>query len=633
MRIHAVRIQRSPRLRRPNVVVALAIVAYAITMVTTLPPLAAFTSDPTNSIAIDTTNTAGGVPPGDDTTAQPGDSYTYNITASCSDIVTDCVNLTVVDTFPAGVIIDKTLPSSIPGLREVTWNGSTLTVKYVQPLGGPPGAFGKPAGTSDPFTVHVTLPADTPLEDGAVIANEATISASNVAESATDASNVEVNIPRVVAVATTKSFSSPSAVAGDLGAGPAIQIGAENRSSSSARVTAMRLEDATPGTFEYLDFVTATVTGYPAGADQAQLFVCPSANAPCDSDDDYVPGGIGTPPAPTSLTLPGGISAADVVGVRVVFTDTNGSFIARVTQGGTATVAVATNLRGTIRSTGQPITAIPATITIVNSAKGTVTDPGASPASATGTADAQFRILPPPPPSPPSPPSTGPMPPPAGTSSVKVVTRWEGKPGTATVFVDRDGKAPYDASARANAKGGVATASFPLSTSVTVGETRVPSGYRAVINCGAGWRTYRGGPFRVVAPADSGTVRTCTIINRGQPRLVLTKRPTKRTVGAGETVDIHITVQNRGRGDARNVRVCDRLPKHFVFVRAGGAQFRKGDACWTFRRLQPGAVRHVVVRTKTVMGTRRVGVRNIACISRPTNARSMVCTARATISV
>jgi hypothetical protein len=55
-----------------------------------------------------------------------------------------------------------------------------------------------------------------------------------------------------------------------------------------------------PRTFEYLDFAAATVTEYPAGADRAQLFVCPAAAAPCDCDD-YVAGGFGSPSGPTTL--------------------------------------------------------------------------------------------------------------------------------------------------------------------------------------------------------------------------------------------------------------------------------------------------------------------------------------------
>src|SRR5262249_36128890 len=163
---------------------------------------------------------------------------------SCSNINVSCVDLQVVDTFPAGVIVDaSTIPASIPGLRAVTWDGSTLTVLYVQPLVNPAGTTGKVAGTSDTFTVTVTFPADTPLETGTGITNEATISAANVADSATDPSDVVVDIPRVVDVATSKTFSTPSAIAGDPTATTTIHLGADNQSSNSAQVTQMVIED------------------------------------------------------------------------------------------------------------------------------------------------------------------------------------------------------------------------------------------------------------------------------------------------------------------------------------------------------------------------------------------------------
>ncbi len=251
------------------------------------------------------------------------------------------------------------------------------------------------AGTSDRFSVGVTLPADTALETGAVIHNEATVSADNVSDSATDPSDVIVEIPRVVHVGTSKSFSNPSAIAGDPNATTTIELGAVNQSSNSAQVDSMVIEDSTAATWKYLDFASATVTQYPAGAVQAQLFLCPSANPPCDSETDYVAGGTGTPPGPSTLALPGGVPAGDVVGVSVVFTAANGGAIENVANGGTAAVEIGTHLRGTVRSTGQDITAIPTTTTIDNVTTATVTDPDADPSSATDDATAQFQILPP----------------------------------------------------------------------------------------------------------------------------------------------------------------------------------------------------------------------------------------------
>ncbi len=361
------------------------------------------TPDPTNTIAIDKTNTADGQPARDDTTAQPGDSYTYNLFASCSSINVDCVNLRVVDTFPADIVVDESSfsgPSAscgdLVGVRDVTYDSGTrtLTVVYIQPLANPPGALGKIAGTSDSCIIRVTLPADTPLEDGAVIANEATISADNVAESATDPSNVNVDVPRTVGVQTTKAFTDPSSIAGDPNATTTMQLGSSNQSSNSAEVTDLTIEDSTAATYDYLDVTAVTVTQYPADATQAQLLVCPQASAPCD-DSEWVAGGTGTPPGPSTLAFPGLVPAAQVVGVRVVFTATAPDIIENQANGGTAAVDVDMALRGTRRSDGLPITQIPSTTTIDNTATSTVNDPGATPTTATDDATAQYQILPP----------------------------------------------------------------------------------------------------------------------------------------------------------------------------------------------------------------------------------------------
>ena len=200
------------------------------------------TPDPTGTIAIDKTNTADGEPAGDGGTVQPGDSFTYNFLASCSNINVDCVNLTVVDTFPAGVVVDEsTIPASIPGFREVTWDGSDRSRSvYVEPLANPPGATGKLAGTSDSFNVTVTLPADTPLETGAVITerrrrSRPTTSPIRPPTRATSSSTSRASS----ASQPTKSFSDPSAIAGDPDATTTIQLGGSNQSSSSAEVTQM----------------------------------------------------------------------------------------------------------------------------------------------------------------------------------------------------------------------------------------------------------------------------------------------------------------------------------------------------------------------------------------------------------
>src|SRR5690606_38538855 len=60
----------------------------------------------------------------------------------------------------------------------------------------------------------------------------------------------------------------------------------------------------------------------------------------------------------------------------------------------------------------------------------------------------------------------------------------------------------------------------------------------------------------------------------------ITKKASRKTVKGGKTVTYTITVK-MGKRAGSKLRVCDRLPHGLAFVRATGAQFRKGQACWT----------------------------------------------------
>ncbi|HEY6416902.1 MAG TPA: putative Ig domain-containing protein, partial [Acidimicrobiales bacterium] len=219
--------------------------------------------------------------------------------------------------------------------------------------------------------------------------------------------------------------------------------------------------------------------------------------------------------------------------------------------------------------------------------------------------------------------------PPTPLSNVRVMKRWVGTPSTTTIFVDQDGRAPFDAAVRADSEGDATHFAYPLSTRVTVGEVQVPPRYTATINCGGGRQPYTGGPFSVESPAVAGRTRLCTIVNTApEPMVIVDKRPNKRTVRAGENVDFVITVRNAGRTPARNVRVCDRFPSGLLFVRAQGVRFQRGDACWTIRQLAPGRTWRVTVSMEAVRVSQRVALQNVVIVTDP-NGRAVCASPRA----
>ena len=100
-----------------------------------------------------------------------------------------------------------------------------------------------------------------------------------------------------------------------------------------------------------------------------------------------------------------------------------------------------------------------------------------------------------------------------------------------------------------------------------------------------------------------------------QPVLVLAKVAAKKVIRSGQSVGFLITVRNRGLGMARNVVVCDRLPDGLVFVRARGARFVNGDACWRIVRLPASAARNFSVRVKPVQTVKRKVFVNVATVA------------------
>jgi len=136
-------------------------------------------------------------------------------------------------------------------------------------------------------------------------------------------------------------------------------------------------------------------------------------------------------------------------------------------------------------------------------------------------------------------------------ATVRVVKQWVGAPASATVFVDADGAAPYDASTVATASGDGASFAYPLSAPTTVGETSVPAGYRASIACGQGAPApYSGGPFPVTAPPVADTTLTCTITNTQQRSTV---RVVKEWAGTPSTTTLFVDEDGAAPYDASRV--------------------------------------------------------------------------------
>jgi uncharacterized repeat protein (TIGR01451 family) len=86
-------------------------------------------------------------------------------------------------------------------------------------------------------------------------------------------------------------------------------------------------------------------------------------------------------------------------------------------------------------------------------------------------------------------------------------------------------------------------------------------------------------------------VTTTTAPGEGPPTcdLPIEKKADASTVSAGSRVGYRITVRNRGHAVARNLRVCDHIPRRTTFVSADRKLSRFGrDRCLGIARLAPG---------------------------------------------
>ena len=128
-------------------------------------------------------------------------------------------------------------------------------------------------------------------------------------------------------------------------------------------------------------------------------------------------------------------------------------------------------------------------------------------------------------------------------STVRVVKQWVGDPGSTTIFVDATGAAPYDASTVATTSGASASFAYPVSTAARVGETAVPAGYRATIQCeGRGLRRpttavrSRSRPRPRTAPPSPARSRTSRIARPSRWSSSGRARPPRRRSSSTRTV-------------------------------------------------------------------------------------------------
>jgi large repetitive protein len=115
------------------------------------------------------------------------------------------------------------------------------------------------------------------------------------------------------------------------------------------------------------------------------------------------------------------------------------------------------------------------------------------------------------------------------------------------------------------------------------------------------------------APANNHAVKSVKA-QSGKAHFTLTKTAAKKVVGGGKKVAFTITLRN-GPVALVNATVCDRLPAALVFVRAAGAGFVKGEACWQKKFVAAGKTLKLHLTARAVRGYKPRKATNVASAS------------------
>nr|WP_243848838.1 DUF5979 domain-containing protein [Lysinibacter cavernae] len=187
----------------------------------------------------------------------------------------------------------------------------------------------------------MSLPVGATVPDGTVISNTASLSGENALED-TDTSDVTVVLAREVKPVVTKAWAPSGSFTG-TNSQSTIILGVHNSSSPSLEVTSLSVDDVSADVFEYVDVTSISLDSFPAGANVAELFV--------DTGNGFVL--VGSRDAVGEFTFPAGTDASDVVGVRVVYRNSDG--LALPTDPTNGNVSISVQLRDTKRSDGTLI--------------------------------------------------------------------------------------------------------------------------------------------------------------------------------------------------------------------------------------------------------------------------------------
>lgn len=313
---------------RPKWVAGVLAVALAVAGIAVGPVAAAQAADTAGMTIQKSASTA---------TVTEGTTFNWQIQVGCSVLEQECINASVSDAIPSQLIVGDAGSISLtpPVPADVTVVGQQVTVAFTGALANPVGAHGL-GNEIVTITVPVTVRSDLPYTPTPIqLTNTAVADADNTSPKSASA-DVELAVPLHVTTSASKSFE-PASLLGVTGAATTVKVGGTNTSNSV--VDTFTIQDPQDPAAGGIFASTLRVDGlgavtWPAGA----------VSATVSAWDASVPGWVSAPSIAvgTTPTLPSGVAAADIRGVRIVFS--SGATPGMAT-GETASFDLATTLR------------------------------------------------------------------------------------------------------------------------------------------------------------------------------------------------------------------------------------------------------------------------------------------------
>jgi fimbrial isopeptide formation D2 family protein/uncharacterized repeat protein (TIGR01451 family) len=115
------------------------------------------------------------------------------------------------------------------------------------------------------------------------------------------------------------------------------------------------------------------------------------------------------------------------------------------------------------------------------------------------------------------------------------------------------------------------------------------------------------------APANNHAVKGVKAI-AAKANFTLAKKASRPVVEGGQKVGFTITLHN-GATALTEAKVCDRLPAALVFVKAAGAAFVNGEACWREHYVAPHKFLRLHLMARAVKGSVARRAKNVASAS------------------